>query len=363
MSNSLFYTLLRRYVTFCSRFYFKKIEVHGLENIPSEGPVIFAANHQNAFLDAILIHIGQPRSPYFLTRGDVFNKALPNKILRSLNMRPIFRFRDGVSNVKRNKETFSECYRILETNRALGIFPEGNHDPKFRLRTLQKGTSRIVYDTEKRNGFKLRIQTVPVGIQYYGNQHSRADVLIQFGKPFSSHEFEHLNEDEKGFHVAYTNHLSEEMEKLILHLPEDDYDEVFDRWHNIRADKWPLMERFEEDLAIIQGKTGPTTAESSPKLVTLLKWPFIIWGAINHAVSYPLYVWILNKLVSDKDFMGSIKFGLAMIYFPLVYILQTLALKNVLGNFTGLYFLSLPICGILLKDWLRPRRNKIDARS
>lgn len=363
MSESLFYKILRRYVTFCSRFYFKKIEVHGLENIPKDGPVIFSANHQNAFLDAILIHISQPRSPYFLTRGDVFKKNLPNKVLRSLNMRPIFRFRDGVSNVKKNKETFSECYKILETNQALAIFPEGNHDPKFRLRTLQKGSARIVYDTEKRNQFRLRIQTIPVGIQYYGNQHSRSDILIQFGEPISSHVFEPYKEDEKAFHQAYTNELAQAMEKLILHLPEGEYDETFDRWSNVRGDTWPLLERFKEDLALIEGKTGPVKTEATPRILVLLKLPLIAWGALNHALSYPLFTWIINSTVKDKDFLGSMKFAAAMIYFPVVYVLQTWALKDLLGNFAGLYLLSLPLCGVLLRDWLRPRRNKMDARS
>ena len=363
MSTSLFYKVLRRYVKFCSRFYFKKIEVHGIENIPVEGPVIFAANHQNAFLDAILIHIAQARAPFFLTRGDVFSKSAPNKILRSLNMRPIFRFRDGVSNIKKNKDTFSECYKILETNRALGIFPEGNHNPRFRLRPLQKGCARIVYDTEKRNQFRLRIKTVPVGIQYYGNQHSRSDVLIQFGPPISSHEFEALQEDEKAYHQAFTQELSEAMEKLILHLPEDQYDEVFDRWTNVRSNTWPLLDRFNDDLDIIEGRKGYVESPKQLRIITILQWPFILWGAINHAISYPLYLWILKTLVKDLDFMGSIKFGLAMIYFPIVYVLQTWLLSGILGNFTGIYFLLLPITGIMLKDWLRPRRNKIDARS
>ena len=319
MSNSFFYSALKRYVKFCSRFYFKKIEIHGLENIPAEGPVIFAANHQNAFLDAILIHIAQSRAPYFLTRGDVFNKPTPNRILRSLNMRPIYRFRDGVSNIKKNKETFSECYKILETNRALGIFPEGNHDPKFRLRPLQKGCARIVYDTEKRNQFRLRIQTVPVGIQYYGNQHSRSDILIQFGTPISSHVFDEFKEDEKAYHQAYTKELASGMEALILHIPHENYDEVFDKWTNVRGNTWPLLDRFEDDVAIIEGRKGYTEVPKPLKLLTILKWPFIAWGALNHAISYPLYLFILKTMVKDKDFMGSIKFGLAMIYFSYLY--------------------------------------------
>ena len=34
---------------------FKRLEYRGLENVPQDKPVIFAVNHQNAFLDGILV--------------------------------------------------------------------------------------------------------------------------------------------------------------------------------------------------------------------------------------------------------------------------------------------------------------------
>lgn len=362
MSTSMFYRVLRAYVSSCAKFYFKKVEVHGLENIPETGPVIFAANHQNAFLDAILIHLGQPRAPHFLTRGDVFEKKLPNAILRSLNMRPIYRFRDGIKNVKRNEATFSECYEILESGRALGIFPEGNHASKFYLRTLQRGCSRILFDTEQRNNFNLRIQVIPVGIQYYGSQNSRARVLIQFGKPVPSEDLL-VHRDEREFQQGFTQRLAKAMKDLILNLPEESYDTELQKWLAKRHDLDSVKETFQNDLKLIEGhRPHFEKVDKKSRLKRMLLTPIAIYGGLNHLISYPLFVKLMDWLVSDKDFMGSIKFGASMVYFPAVYILQTWLLSTWLGPWTGLYFLSLPVSGLIFRDFIADRRTHIQPK-
>ena len=45
--------------------FFKRLEFRGLDNIPKDKPVIFAVNHQNAFLDGILVALKQRRPIFF----------------------------------------------------------------------------------------------------------------------------------------------------------------------------------------------------------------------------------------------------------------------------------------------------------
>ena len=52
--------------------YFGRFEVNGRENIPKEDPFILAPNHQNAFLDAIMMGCYNDKPVHFLTRSDVF---------------------------------------------------------------------------------------------------------------------------------------------------------------------------------------------------------------------------------------------------------------------------------------------------
>ncbi|MGB0432643.1 MAG: lysophospholipid acyltransferase family protein, partial [Bacteroidia bacterium] len=261
MKNSILYNALHSYVRLCSKLYFNKLHIKGLNNIPKNGPVIFASNHQNAFLDAILIHVTQPRHPHFLTRGDVFNNPIANKVLRSLKMRPIFRFRDGLKNVKRNQGTFSECYHILESGLALGVFPEGNHDLRFNLRPLQKGTARIVFDTESRNDFKLNIKIIPVGIQYYANQNARSDVLIQFGEPICSSDFAEFKLDEKTYHQTLTERIKAKMAQLIINIPIENYDRIKRKWLMERQHIYPLIKAFEKDIKLINQESVTYTNE------------------------------------------------------------------------------------------------------
>ena len=69
--------------------------MHNVENVLKHKPVLLLANHQNALLDALLIATKCGRFSYFLTRAAVFKKSFVNKILRSLQMLPVYRVRDG----------------------------------------------------------------------------------------------------------------------------------------------------------------------------------------------------------------------------------------------------------------------------
>ena len=78
-----------------SRTYFKKLKFHGKEKIPNNAGIIYAVNHQNAFLDPISIASQSNTALNFLARADIFKNKIANKLLRSFNMLPIYRQRDG----------------------------------------------------------------------------------------------------------------------------------------------------------------------------------------------------------------------------------------------------------------------------
>lgn len=40
---------------------FKSIEIVGLDNVPTEGPVIFTGNHANQFVDGLVVMMTSPR--------------------------------------------------------------------------------------------------------------------------------------------------------------------------------------------------------------------------------------------------------------------------------------------------------------
>ena len=122
--------------------YYRHLRIIGKENIPKKGPLIFAANHQNALMDAMALVCTQKHQIVFVARADIFKKPLIIKILHFLRILPIYRRRDGGNTYDNNQETFEIVDHVLRAGKAHGIMPEGAFNPRKRLATLQKGIFR-----------------------------------------------------------------------------------------------------------------------------------------------------------------------------------------------------------------------------
>ena len=84
--DSFAYRLGRVYVDGCTRGCFRRCIVTGKDNIPSDGAVIFAGNHCNTLMDALVILRVRIQTPFSLTdisvRGNKFSfrgKCFPLK--------------------------------------------------------------------------------------------------------------------------------------------------------------------------------------------------------------------------------------------------------------------------------------------
>jgi len=82
--DNLFYELLRKSVKFAYQKFFRQIEIRGAENIPSGEPVIFAPNHQNALMDALVVLFVINKPVFFLARADIFKKSFVANNLRAI---------------------------------------------------------------------------------------------------------------------------------------------------------------------------------------------------------------------------------------------------------------------------------------
>ena len=143
---------------------FKRIEIHGLENIP-RGRVIFVGNHQNGLIDPLLIAAFNQRSTTFYTRASVFKNPIVSRILHYLGLLPIFRFRDGGRNLRNNIELFEKGANALIGGEAIALFPEGNHGAERRIRPLKKGVIRLL-ETIYQKDSSEEVFLVPVGFNY-----------------------------------------------------------------------------------------------------------------------------------------------------------------------------------------------------
>jgi hypothetical protein len=98
----------------------------GIENIPTEGPLLIAANHPGSY-DSIVISAHVTRPDYKIIIGDIpFFQNLPNISKNAI-------FAPAVTNVVGRMRTVRETIRHLEKGGALLIFPRGSieADPAF----------------------------------------------------------------------------------------------------------------------------------------------------------------------------------------------------------------------------------------
>jgi 1-acyl-sn-glycerol-3-phosphate acyltransferase len=217
------YKLIQYVLRFYLPIFFKKIEFRGLENIPQDKPVIFAVNHQNAFLDGILVALRQRRPIFFLTRSDVFKGRWVVKIFKLLNLVPIFRAQDGTGDITtNNRQTFKYCIRELEKRKPILIFPEGESEPIHHLFDLKKGVARLAFAAEVKNNFKLNLHVVPVVINYENHFIGGKRVFVNYLNPILISEYKNLySENKVRSMTVFLKKMQKQMKENMIHISGD----------------------------------------------------------------------------------------------------------------------------------------------
>src|SRR2546430_15944993 len=109
----------------------------GLENLPAEGPVILACNHQS-FMDSMFVPLVVKRQVVFLGKADYFTSKRTAWFFKAA----------GVIPVKREGGSASEAaiqagVRELRNGHVVGIYPEGTRSPDGRLYRGKTGVARL----------------------------------------------------------------------------------------------------------------------------------------------------------------------------------------------------------------------------
>lgn len=220
------YVLLRKYICLMlSTVFYKKIIIKYDEPLPKNTPIIFAANHQNALMDALLLICSASKQIVFFARADMFKNRFMAKFLMFFKIAPIYRIRDGMESLQLNHHSFSIASSVLASGNCIGIFPEGQHNDAEFLLSLKKGLSRIAFQAEAENNFNLNIHVVPVGISYSDYFKPRKEVVIQFCKAIllSSYHETYLSNPTKAY-KNFNSDLSNSIKQKIIHIPDkDDY--------------------------------------------------------------------------------------------------------------------------------------------
>ena len=316
------YFPLKLYVRLAAFLYFDELRIRGKENIFHHKPVIFAVNHQNALLDALLISVMCRRNPHFLTRADVFQGKLVQNILAGLRMLPAYRIRDGLTAVKRNQETFNSTTQILGQNGAVALFPEGNHAMAYFLRPLKKGVAKIASTAMEHPGLATPVSIIPVGIYYESYTHPRR-TLITIGQPIDTSKYQALFHDNPQQATAnLLADLSAEMKQLQLNFNDENQYErhysLFQRYRHFESD---LEIQLAKDQLLVDKiclDEPPHFIEQNPGISQKANMPF--WRKVYKLINYvPLKIidYCVEKYTKDPHFYGTNRFIYTIFLMPL----------------------------------------------
>ena len=114
---------------------FMDLRVNGVENLPSRGPIILAANHLTEF-DMFPMQFAIPRPIFFMGKEELFRNPLLDLIIRNLGAFPVQR---GA----RDEWALQHALRVLEHGQVMGIYPEGKRSRGHGLLPAKTGAARL----------------------------------------------------------------------------------------------------------------------------------------------------------------------------------------------------------------------------
>lgn len=167
-----FYNFMLKLFSIFSKIFFK-FEVIGIENIPSEGNLIIAANHKSN-LDPIFIAsaVNKNRKMTAVAKEELFKNKILKAILNKLEIIPINRQNPGLGIIKR-------ILKYIKNGYALVIFPEGTRSKTDDFNDAKAGLSLFAT--------KAKAEVIPCTI--YSSYKLFKPAKVYFGKPISLEQY------------------------------------------------------------------------------------------------------------------------------------------------------------------------------
>lgn len=355
MFKNTFIFLLTAYVRVGLNFFFRKFQSDKQNESVNKGSIIFAPNHQNAFMDALAIVMTQPRASYFLTQAKVFQNKLGNAFFSYIYMLPIYRERDGLHTVKKNKEIFEKCVNVLvEGKQPLTIFPEGNHNLRRSVRPLQKGIARIAFAVLDKNP-DTDIKICPVGINYSAHRKFRSDLYVTYGEPFSVKPFydTYLENNNQGY-VALLAELDKRLRPLTIDFPREKFHQIKKSWVQNAWGTFDLKTNFEHNKnlvdVLVNDQPIPEKKESdTPVIFKVIFAPLWLYMYINNFISFKAIRTLTKKLAADPAFESSMDLVFGIFGSIVIYLLQAVIILTFTNiQWASLYFFSIPLLNFIL---------------
>ena len=185
----MLYRILHFVARVALRWYYRDIEVIGLERLPREGPLLVASNHPNVLVDALVIGTALPRRIVITAKATLLDHPLTRALVKAVGVVPLRRVSDvqreagAVVDPTRNEASFAQILDALEEGSLVLLFPEGRSHDEPNLGPLKTGLARMALRArDERNLDALRL--VAIGLTYEAKWRPRSRVAVAIGEPF-----------------------------------------------------------------------------------------------------------------------------------------------------------------------------------
>ncbi len=406
-----FYATVRLIGRFWLWFFFRSIEVRGIERVPARGPVILCINHPNNLIDSLLVAGVLARKVHYLATAALFRNPVVARFLAACGAIPVYRRQDDPDKVDKNVATFSACFRALARGRLLGIYPEGTTHAESRVQRIKTGAARIALEYEARRladprGEGQPLTLIPVGLDFQARKSFRGRVRVSFGEPVPVTPYlPAYREDEAKAVEGLTTAIQWAMEAEIVHvarLERTDLIHVVDELYRSelvrelqeerglasqqvdtfrlsrtiadavahfenrepeRVERvWQQLQRYRAMLAAYQVRDQAVRARlERPALGHRLRrsWeasvglPVFVYGVLVNGLAYLLPRWLARRTARKETDYATTRLLASIVAFPLFWGLEVWIVWRLAGAaWAAAFTLSLPVSGLLAYRYL-----------
>lgn len=183
----MMYALFRWLTGIALHWFYSSIEVVNKERIPSRGPVLLAASHHNALVDALIAVWISPRPLTLTAKATLMENTLLAWLLSLIGVVPLRRAADEkkkgeVVDASRNASSFDSLLTVLANGGVILIFPEGKSHSEPELAPLRTGVARIALEAKNVRGI-AGLEIVPLGLSFEDKGNPGTTVLAEVGEP------------------------------------------------------------------------------------------------------------------------------------------------------------------------------------
>jgi 1-acyl-sn-glycerol-3-phosphate acyltransferase len=216
----MIYGLLRWFTGIALHWFYSSVEVIGRGRIPETGPVILAASHHNALVDALIAGWIAPRRVTLTAKATLLDNPLTAWLFPIVGIVPLRRAKDEIQkpdnsarDADRNASSFDSILRILEKGEMVLIFPEGISHSYPHLAPLKTGAARLALEARDQRHI-ANLQIVPLGLNFEDKGNPGTAVLAEVGEAIHMDRIGNVSVKE------LTDMIAERLAAVSLKMPE-----------------------------------------------------------------------------------------------------------------------------------------------